>query len=493
MALFSVFGGAWLSMNRPAPGKDLSVWVFADSHFREYDRRLRPIFERDSKKTLQVDLIPSRAMDMRLPVLFMAPADAKEVPDAIEVEIASFGRYLRPRVNEVGFLPLNDYLSNTGFREITSLNAPGRTGWNARLIGDGKIYTFDGARWRVNPRRARPDAWIDRILPSRLTAGSKDGVIFAVPHDVHPVALAFRDDLFREAGVPLIDEHDRSTVSSWPEFQRKALRFQAYWREHGYATRHAMELPESGADVLSVMLLQRHINLVDADYRIHLNDPKVAQTLAFYAQLVAGDSRIGAEAAPGTAMEFKDLADGNFCAMQMPDWNVDLLRRFVPELAGKLRLIPLPRFDPSDAPTASYGGTLIGIPRGTRHPDAAWNLIQFLYFDPASLADRKNLGILPPLPEEWDNAEYQQPDPFFGGQKTLQIYAQLARAVAPVYTTPVNVMALLTLRYAQSLAVQYVRENGSRGLEAQCQLWLNAAAVDLRRRIDHSRFEGPDR
>ena len=44
---------------------------------------------------------------------------------------------------------------------------------------------------------------MDKIVAARLAPWSKDGVIFGVPHDVHPVAIAYRDDLFREAGIDL--------------------------------------------------------------------------------------------------------------------------------------------------------------------------------------------------------------------------------------------------------------------------------------------------
>lgn len=445
MGLLSLLGAAWLWKQPSSPAKDLTLWVFAEPHFDEYDRQLRPPFERLTGRSLAVELIPSRAMDMRLAALFMSPRQSHEMPDAVEIEIGSIGRYLRPPVDEAPFLPLNGYLKRGG--------------------------------------------WLDRILPSRLTPATKQGVIFAVPDDVHPVSLCFREDLFRAAGISLIDEAGRSTVSKWSEFQERCVAFQRYWRAHGFATRHAMELPESGAGALSILLLQRHLNLIDADDRIHLNDPKVAQTLAFYASAVAGPDRIGADAAADSGMELKDLADGNFCALLTPDWKVQELQRYVPELGGKLRMIPLPRFEAGDAPTASYGGTFIAIPRASAHPDQAWKLIEFIYFSPQGLAARSKLGILPPLPGEWDRPEYHLPDPYFGGQRTMELFASLARQSPDVYATPVTGLALGSLSYVQSLAVQYVRTRGSRGLELQCQKWLDAAAIDLQHRIDHFRFD----
>jgi ABC-type glycerol-3-phosphate transport system substrate-binding protein len=236
------------------------------------------------------------------------------------------------------------------------------------------------------------------------------------------------------------------------------------------------------------MLIQRHLNPIDAGGTIHLNDPRVAQTLAFYASMVAGPSCIAGEAPADTGLEYKDLTDGNLCAMLCPDWRAASLARHVPQLAGAWRLIPLPRFDPTDAPTASYGGTFIAIPRQTANPEAAWKVIEHLYFSPEALAEQRKLGVLPALPEAWNDSDYDQADAYFGGQKPMRIYADLAWQTPPVEITPSTLIALGTLSYVQSMAVAYASEHGTAGLEAKCQAWLDAAAVDLRRRIEHSRF-----
>src|SRR5207249_5033644 len=98
---------------------------------------------------------------------------------------------------------------------------------------------------------------------------------------------------------------------------------QHYWRSRGYVSRHAMELPLAAADNVIVMLLQRHINVVDNYDRIDVADPKVAQTIAFYAQLVAGPRRIGAESSGGPGVWASDILAGNTCAFVTPDWRTD--------------------------------------------------------------------------------------------------------------------------------------------------------------------------
>src|SRR5688572_13400182 len=141
---------------RPGRGErgDLVLWVFADQHQRTYavdrddeGRTLIESFERKTGLTAESQLIADRAQNVRLVSIFMSGMKGPAVPDLVEIEIASVGKYFRPPVEDVGFLPLNSYLENSGAREIDSPGAKGGKGWNARLKADGKIYTHDGEKW----------------------------------------------------------------------------------------------------------------------------------------------------------------------------------------------------------------------------------------------------------------------------------------------------------------------------------------------------------
>jgi arabinosaccharide transport system substrate-binding protein len=483
MLVMALVSGVGLLFERREPPADLTLWVFADTHARTY-RSIQQRFEQESGKSLAIEDVGD-SINVRLTSLFMAGRSGNALPDAAEIEIGSIGRFFRPPVDDVGFLPLNHYLENSGFRVIATPDAPGQRGWNVRCAADGRIYTHDGTCWRLNPNRTRPDAWIDRIVAARFAPWSKDGVIFGVPHDVHPVSLTYRDDLFRQAGI------DLSTARTWPQFQALCVAYQDYWRAHGYPRRHALELPAAASDDLVIMLLQRHLNVVDDDERIHLTDERVVQTVAFYAQLVAGPEQIGAETDANTGIWINDLAAGNIGVFWTPDWRCDLIRAYgSSDLGGKLRMMPLPRFDPDDAPTSTWGGTMIGIPRHCADPDGAWKLIEFLYLSDAGLAARRaESDTISPLVEEWSDPIYQQPDPLFGGQQIRLLYVQLAGRIPPRYVTPMTNMAQITLSVVLSAAVDYVRQHGSTGLEEACRGWLQQAAADVQRRIDHASFE----
>ncbi|HLL90524.1 MAG TPA: extracellular solute-binding protein [Tepidisphaeraceae bacterium] len=444
MVVIALVAGAAMALRPPPRVADLTVWVFADAHARRLRDRLpdgTPSLveqaERALGRTVDVKLIAGRALDVRL-LSAMNAGDGRNVPDLVQVEIGSVGKYFRPPVAAVGFAPLDDRLAASG--------------------------------------------WGDRLLPARLAPWTKDGRIFGVPDDVHPVALTYRKDLFDAAGV------DLAGPMTWPQFQAKGLAFQRYWAGRG-VRRAAVQLSSSSAENLIMMLQQGGVDVLGTGNQLRLNEPVVAQTLAFYARLVAGPDAIGADPSPGTGQFVRDLDRGDACSALTPDWSVNYLRTYGPGLSGKLAMTQLPTFGPSDHPTATWGGTMIGIPRAAKDPDASWRLMEFLFLSDA--ATRARLAIsdtLPPVPQRWNDPAYARPDPLFAGQPVGRVYAELASQVPATTVTPFTAVAHGALAVVMNRAISAVRSGDDVDLERQCQSWLDDAAKDVQRRIAFGTF-----
>jgi arabinosaccharide transport system substrate-binding protein len=172
------------------------------------------------------------------------------------------------------------------------------------------------------------------------------------------------------------------------------------------------------------------------------------------------------------------------------DWRVGYIKGYAPELAGKMRMMPLPIFEPGDVPTSTWGGTMIGITKASKHPEAAWKLIEKLYFSKEGIAERrKHTDILPPITTLWSDPMFHQPDPYFGGQKGQELFVQLAKQLPRRYVTPATNLASMELTVVLTKAVSYIERHGSQGLEAQCQRWLNDSARGLEVRIKQWSYE----
>lgn len=525
-----VSGGAILLRGSP-PKPELEVWTFAQTHAELYGRLKADAAaggkaddsagDRDALlRSAAVRLVPNNALNVRLVSLFMADRAGRDLPDVVEIRQDALGRYLGPPADQVGFLPLNDLLATTGERTIGSLDAPGSRGQSARLVARGpssdgsgaSVYTHDGQRWRPDPAKPHGDRWVDRIVRQRFAPYTKGGQIFGLPHDVHPVTLTYRADLFAEAGVDLETPTPGVDFVTWPDFQRRCLKFQSYWRGRGVADRWAVDLYAANADLLAALLLQRGVNLIeatdsraaeipggrlgevedgDAPDRVRLADPVVADTLAFYAGLVAGPGRISADAAAaGVGAWRRDLEAGTVCALVTPDWRVADLRTGAPGLAGKLRMTRLPKFDLADAPTTTWGGTMIAIPRKVADPQKAWRLVEALYLsEPGMTAQARDLGILPAVADFWSSPAVRRPDPLFGGQVVNDLYVELAPRIPVQHLTPDTAYATSALGYALSQTVGAVR-GGATGdeLAGKVRGWLSARQADVERQLAHGRI-----
>jgi arabinosaccharide transport system substrate-binding protein len=440
MLVIALVAGAVVAFRPSQEKADLTVWVFADSHYKAY-KPLIPAFEREHNVKVNLNLLNARALAVRLTSLFMAGEErSDETPDLVEMEIGLMGRFFRPPVDDIGFLPINDRLKASG------------------------LY--------------------DRIVKTRFAPWSKEGQIFGVPHDLHPCVIVYREDLFREAGV------DLTQAKTWPQFHEACLKFRDYWHGRGFKTRHALELPEASSDYIQVMLLQRGINPIDSYGNINIEDPRVAQTLAFYAQLVAGKNKVSAQTSQGIGAFTRDLAEGNLCSFIAPDWRVTYIKRYGAAVSGKMRMMPMPVFDPADAPTSTWGGTMMGLTKACKNPDLAWKLMEYLYFSETGIkARQESSDILPPITTMWSDPFYHRPDEYFAGQKTGEIYIELAPQIPPRYVSFATPVASLALNNALVRATRHVEQHGEKDLEANCRVWLANAARDLQARMDQWRFD----
>ncbi|MDP9174616.1 MAG: extracellular solute-binding protein [Planctomycetota bacterium] len=453
---FASGAGVWTL--KPASKADLVVWCFAEAHARTYRDpfpgpggghvpSLARQFQLKTSKSVGIELIGQQAEDIRLVSLFMSQSQAGADPGLCEIEIGSVGKFFRAPIDDIGLLPLNDFLNNSDeYRHILrSRFAP----WS-----------------KIDPRTGRE-------------------VIFGIPDDVHPITLTYRKDLFDEAGL------DPEQAKTWSEFRAICLKLQDYRSHHGHPTGRAMELSTTSPNHLVMMLLQRHINIVDSANRVHLAEPKVAQTVAFYASLISGAGAIGGDTDAGGGAWARDLLAGDVCAILTPDWRAGDIPEFAPGLAGKLRMMPLPRFDADDASTSTAGGTMIGIPRACKDPALAWQLLEFLYLSPEARAARLAAGtsVIPPEPELWTDPVYHQPDPFFAGQKIEELYVSLAPQIPLRQVTPYTIQAEFALSLVLYKARAYMENHGPIGLTEQCALWLQDAQEELQRRIDFGKFE----
>jgi len=423
--VITLLAGVYLAVNPVKKSQaTMRLWTFASNHSVPYQKAV-PSFEANNPGTkLDVQLVHGDAVNSRLRAAFWADLD---VPDLVEVEISRAGSFFRGPPDDVGFIDLVPILKKTGY--------------------------------------------YDRIVKTRYAPYTSRGKIYGLPHDVHPVVLAYRRDLFEELGI------DVDAIKTWEDFVRIGREVTIP------GERYLMELSDNNASSFEMFLFQRDGGYFDAEGQLIMDNELALETLLFFIPLVAGPERIGSDLGSGRVFT-QAVEQGYFMSYICPDWRSKVTETDIPRMAGKMALMPLPAVEEGGRRTSTWGGTMLGITRACPNPELAWKVAEHLYFNKAELAERfRATNILPPLKDAWEHPAFDEARPYWSGQKLGRIYANLADDVPPQYASPLIETAKTKMAGVISASAVYYRENGDDGFEAFARERLSAAAEEVRRYI----------
>jgi arabinosaccharide transport system substrate-binding protein len=445
----ALLSGFWLAAHPSPPNSaTLRFWVFARTHYEAYQEAI-PSFEAAHPGVqVQMQLVANAALAPRLQAAFLADLD---IPDLVELEISSAGSLFRGPLEDVAFLDLTDRIHQLGL-------------------------------------------W-DRMVQARFAPYTSRGRIFGLPHDVHPVMLAYRRDIFEREGV------DVEAIRTWDDFIRVGRRLTIPNR------RYMIELSDSNSSNLEMFLFQRGGGYFDPQGECIFDNEVAVETMRWYVPLVAGPDRIGNNLGGGQILT-RAVEDGYLLCLIAPDWRSKVLESDIPRMKGKMALMPLPapsasatsstKPEPATTPpsiggpggpgeprrTSTWGGTMLGISKRCQDPELAWQFALHLYLDKRELAERfRDTNILPPLRDAWNQPAFSEPNPYYSNQPLGVLYAQLAPQVPFQYTSPHVVTAKSKLGEALVACVQYYNQHGERGFDGYVRSRLRKSADQVRAMI----------
>lgn len=429
--LVTVVAGAWLLLNPvPTDNATMRLWTFTYIHGDAYKVMVPEFQARHPGTIVDIGLVHGDATTSRLRAAFWANLD---VPDLVEVEISRAGSFFRGPVEDIGFEDLLPRLKSSG------------------------LY--------------------DRMVKNRFAPYTTRGRIFGLPHDVHPVMIAYRRDLFEQLGI------DPAKLTTWDEFIREGRRV----TKRG--ERYMIQLSDSVAGNLETFLFQCDGGFFDADGNVIMDNETAVEVTQWYIPLVAGPNMIANDPGFSGASFAKAVEDGYILSFLCPDWRTRSAEMELPQLAGKMALMPLPAFRPGARRTSTWGGTMLGITSASKDKDLAWELAQYLYTDTDQLGARfRETNILPALKDAWNHPAFKEPRPYWSNQPIGTLYAELADDVPPQYSGPMVELAKAKLGGVVAACVTYYKARGDEGFDAFVRQRLKQAAEDVRQQMTRNPF-----
>lgn len=246
----------------------------------------------------------------------------------------------------------------------------------------------------------------------QMTLGTD--AVYGIPHDVSPMGVYYRRDLFERAGIAIPE--------TWDEYYEAAKKVRA---AGGYIT----NFPAEASALLAGLADQtggRWFATEGAAWRVDLQD-EATRRVAAYWQRMLDERLVSNYVAFGDEMN-KALQSDRLWGSIAASWGSSFLRMGAPKTAGKWTVRLLPQWAPGDAASGSWGGGGIAVFKTTRHPAEAARFAHWILTDPEALAlNNRQAGVYPATVSALQDIPFlQEPDPFFGDERIWEVFEESA-------------------------------------------------------------------
>ncbi|WP_335941566.1 ABC transporter substrate-binding protein [Streptomyces sp. PTD5-9] len=361
----SACGGSGSGGNAGADGDSGRITVWSWTTAAEALRGIVPSFEQDNPG-IKVDI-----QDVGNPAIW----------DKITVGLASSGKGLAD-VLHIGVDYLPGYLEKfpDGLADLSKLGAD-----------------------------LHKDAFAKGLWPTVI---GKDKAAHALPWEVNPLGLFYRQDYFEKAGV------DPAAISSWDDLIAAGPKI------HAATGAQLLGLDKPGT-IPDMDFFQNLMQLQGSFYfdragKITLASQEAVQALTIIKRLDDG-GLLADTAGQGTRKRL--LGQGKLATSPDPAWAVEYLATKFPDQKGKWRVMQPPAAVPGGGRSAIVNSTYLAVAASSKRRRAAWRFIEYALTKPAEINRMfTSGGVFPALGTAYADPRFSAPHPFYGGQKVLKTF-----------------------------------------------------------------------
>ena len=284
-------------------------------------------------------------------------------------------------------------------------------GYVARFAEGGGLDDLGAAPYAIKTQQARFVPFAFR----QATAAS--GAVVAVPADIGPGTLLYRADILKKAGLTEAD-----LMQSWDAYVAAGVKIKAATGASLVA--HARDVKDI---VIRSDIKPGEGLYIDAKGRVLVDSPRFVRAFELAKKVREGklDGKISA-----WSNEWAEGFKRGTIATQMSGaWLAGHLNNWLaPETKGLWRASQLP-----EKAWGSWGGSFYTIPKGAKNKALAWDFIQMMTLDPQmQLSAFKSQDAFPALVDVHNDAFFEQPIEFLGGQKARLLWREASRKINAV-------------------------------------------------------------
>ena len=248
------------------------------------------------------------------------------------------------------------------------------------------------------------------------------GRLLGIPWDSAPVALFFRSDYFKSAGV------NPNSIKSWSDLVAAGSTIKT-------KTGHTLlSIDVSSGATFLMMLQQQGGGIFNSSGSITLNSPAAVNALTLLKTMNAKGLIDNVQGWDGRVSATKA---GHSAAHAEAVWWIGTLQSEMPELSGKFGVRVLPYFTPTGAVTSNNGGSNLVVPATTKNGTLAASFIHYALMNSqnqVTMMDKE--GLFPSWTPALRSSYFLAPVDYFAGQAVYKLFGtQVSKIPAISYNS----------------------------------------------------------
>lgn len=253
------------------------------------------------------------------------------------------------------------------------------------------------------------------FAPSFWDNCTYEGRVYAIPWDIGPCAIFYKRSVFTKYGI------DPESIETWDDYIAAGKTLVT--RSGGQSKMLCLSTAGVGlADLFEILLQQSGGQIFDAQGRIAINSPETLETLKVIQRLLG--SGIAANIVPWSFEFIAAFKTSSIATYPYASWFGGILRDYAPDTSGDWGLFRLPALHTGGLRNSNLGGSVLVMPEQGRQKDAAWAYAEYVMCTPkAQLAQYRDFDLYPALLATHQDPFFDEPVPFFGGQKARRLFS----------------------------------------------------------------------
>ena len=291
---------------------------------------------------------------------------------------------------------------------IAGVGAPGIS--QLQLV-DAPKFAPSGALMDLTDRAA---PYANAFSPSFWENCLHEGRVYAIPWDMGPCAVFYKRDLFARYGI------EPESIETWTDYVAAGKRM----AEASDGQTRMLALSVSGLFPFFEMLMQQTSGgIFDREGRIIIRSAENVAALEVLRAILEADIAVPINTAGPEY--YASFQNDTIATYPLAVWLGGSIKDYAAPTAGNWGVFRLPAVSPGGLRTSNLGGSVLVIPDQCQDKEAAWKFVEHvLCTKEAQIAQYRNFDLFPCLMTAFDDPLFDEPDPFYGGQKVRRLFAQ---------------------------------------------------------------------